>query len=96
MWFRDYVYFRISDKNEHILKFFFCNIYNVAMWNLAWSKYKLYFMEIHAIGIYWIHLMNKLNVLSVNKYLSICLTFNFISFCWIFFKITDVENIIIF
>ena len=98
MWFRDYVYFRISDKNEHILRNFFSVIFTMLLCGI-WHGASINFIlwgGIHAIGIYWIHLMNKLNVLSVNKYLSIFLTFNFISFCWIFFKITDVENIIIF
>ena len=97
-WFRDYVYFRISDKNEHILRNFFSVIFTMLLcgiWHGASINFILWGV-IHAIGIYWIHLMNKLNVLSVNKYLSIFFTFNFISFCWIFFRITDVENIIIF
>ena len=98
MWFRDYIYFRISNKNEQILKNFFSVTFTMLLcgiWHGASINFILWGV-IHAIGIYWIHLMNKLNVLSVNKYLSIFLTFNFISFCWIFFRITDVENIIIF
>lgn len=97
-WFRDYIYFRVSEKNENLTK----NLYSVmftmllcGMWHGATLNFIIWGC-VHGVGIFWIHFIKKKNFFKINKKISILLTFNFVAFCWIFFRIHQVDDILLF
>jgi D-alanyl-lipoteichoic acid acyltransferase DltB (MBOAT superfamily) len=52
---------------------------------------------LHGIGLVLHKILNRYNLIKFlsNKYLNIFLTFNYISFLWIFFRAVDTKNAII-
>ena len=98
-WLRDYIYISLGGNRKGTVKtylFLFLTMTIGGFWHGAKWTFIIWGI-LHGIALVLHKILNKINLIKYfsNKYLNIFLTFNYISFLWIFFRATDTKNAII-
>ena len=98
-WLRDYIYISLGGNRKGAVKtylFLLTTMIIGGFWHGAKWTFIIWGI-LHGIGLVLHKILNRYNLIKFlsNKYLNIFLTFNYISFLWIFFRAVDTKNAII-
>jgi alginate O-acetyltransferase complex protein AlgI len=96
-WLRDYLYFSLPGKRSKVMPYFnlFITFAIGGLWHgAAWTF--VIWGALHGLGLatvrFWQMKMRKATLPAWWRYASIVLTFHFVTFTWIFFRASSVEN----
>ena len=96
-WLRDYLYFSLPGKRSKVMPYFnlFITFAIGGLWHgAAWTF--VIWGALHGLGLavvrFWQMKMRKATLPGWWQYASIVLTFHFVTFTWIFFRASSVEN----
>ncbi len=96
-WLRDYLYFSLPGKRSKIMPYFnlFFTMVIGGLWHgAAWTF--VIWGALHGLGLAVVRLwqvkMGTQKVAGFWRYAAIFLTFNFVTFAWIFFRASSVDN----
>ena len=98
-WLKDYIYISLGGNRKGTVKTYLFLLFTMMIGGF-WHGAKWTFIIwgiLHGIALVFHKILNKINLIKYfsNKYINIFLTFNYISFLWIFFRATDTKNAII-
>jgi alginate O-acetyltransferase complex protein AlgI len=99
-WLRDYVYISLGGNRKGKIRTYFNLIITMLLGGL-WHGASLKFIiwgGLHGIGLVinrlWNSIFKNRSVTSwIGRILSVFLTFQFVSFCWIFFRAADLDSV---
>ncbi len=99
-WLRDYLYITLGGNRKGIIRTYFNLIITMllgGLWHGANWKFVLWgFIHGFWLGVEKVFdLPNKFNKNTFTKLVGLIVTFNIVSFCWIFFRAKDFETSII-
>ena len=98
-WLKDYLYISLGGNRKGRIRTYF-NLMVTMLLGGLWHGASLRFIiwgGLHGIGLVigriWNSVTGKSGSGSLSRIIGVFITFNFVSFCWIFFRAESIENI---